>query len=93
MTDVLFNPMLMMMVMPLLLITVLPKMMQVTTIRIYIRFETILPGSRNQEGDGRNAGQDECAKCPRDVGDDHQPFWRRRSGSQEESWWWSLKYS
>jgi len=29
-TDVLFNPMLMMMVMPLLLITVLPKMMQVT---------------------------------------------------------------
>ena len=31
-TDVLFNPMLMMMVMPLLLITVLPKMMQVMTI-------------------------------------------------------------
>ena len=29
-TDLLFNPMLMMMVMPLLLITVLPKMMQVS---------------------------------------------------------------
>jgi hypothetical protein len=42
-TDILFNPMLMMMVMPLLLITVLPKMMQVRPrISLPAKTETLL---------------------------------------------------
>ena len=43
-TDLLFNPMLMMMVMPLLLITVLPKMMQVSILMIFGTRSLVISG-------------------------------------------------
>ena len=48
---------------------------------------------RDQEGDGGNAGQDERAECPGNVGDDHKLVWWGGSRPKEESWWRSVKYS